>query len=253
MTQIEPDFIQGRRALIDLVAETRSRAVRVALFGTQLHRPDPDARETSDRRTKNLRVLVDTVDWIERVSELLTTGKDPWGELDARLCEWLNDQTSRTANFPERIRGLAKVSQLVKTAAETKPADLGRALEAHYDYRRSGLMDAVTAFCDGMWATMDAEREEDLALAAKTGDAIQKALSELERIGKHVRLVSLNAAVEAARMGDAGRGMSVLSVEFKVLAEQVQTLAASAQDEISNLTKNRNEQVSDRSAPKKVA
>ena len=61
--------------------------------------------------------------------------------------------------------------------------------------------------------------------------------TRLEKIGKHVRLVSLNASVEASRVGDAGRGLGVIATEFKSLAEEIQGLASNARSNIDDLVK----------------
>ena len=69
-------------------------------------------------------------------------------------------------------------------------------------------------------------------------EAIGKTLTRLEHIGKHVRLVSLYASVEASRVGDAGRGLGVIAVEFKTLAEEIQMLAVTARADIAEMTQN---------------
>ena len=79
----DSDLVAQRRALIDLIAETRSRSIRVALFGSLLHRTDPDGLETDEQRSSNLRVLLDTVRWIDRVNKL-TMSKEIAGERRSR-------------------------------------------------------------------------------------------------------------------------------------------------------------------------
>ena len=97
-------------------------------------------------------------------------------------------------------------------------------------------MEAVTAICDAMWASIDQEREEQVKLAKATGKTTLQTLARLEDIGQHVHLVSLNASVESARLGDAGRGITVIAVEFKSLAEEIQSLSVSAKADIAKLT-----------------
>ena len=236
MTLDDADLAKSRRALIDLIATTRARSVRVALFGSLLHRPDPDGAESAEEREAQVNVLIDTVRWIERVAVLLEKGTDPWNEIPDNLCQWVFTFVDERPVPVKKIREMANISSAVANAAKVGATDLGQALRDHYAIRRDGFMDAVTEFCDGIWAAIDQERDEDIARAAATGKAIQIALSRLEGIGKHVRLVSLNASVEAARIGESGLGIGVIASEFKTLAEEIQALAVSASTDISNLT-----------------
>jgi methyl-accepting chemotaxis protein len=50
--------------------------------------------------------------------------------------------------------------------------------------------------------------------------SVKDATATLNQLGMKVRLLSLNASVEAARAGDAGRGFSVIAEEIRTLAEQ---------------------------------
>jgi methyl-accepting chemotaxis protein len=50
--------------------------------------------------------------------------------------------------------------------------------------------------------------------------SVKDATATLNQLGMKVRLLSLNASVEAARAGDAGRGFSVIAEEIRALAEQ---------------------------------
>lgn len=50
--------------------------------------------------------------------------------------------------------------------------------------------------------------------------SVKDATAALNELGMKVRLLSLNASVEAARAGDAGRGFSVIAEEVRALAEQ---------------------------------
>jgi methyl-accepting chemotaxis protein len=53
---------------------------------------------------------------------------------------------------------------------------------------------------------------------------ILSAVAQAETVGRSIHLIAFNAAIEAARVGDAGRGFKVISSEVQLLAAKTQTL-----------------------------
>jgi len=233
----DTNLIQQRRQLIDQIAVTRARSIRVALFGTQLHRPDPEIELTEERRAEQVDVLLDTAHWLERTAQVLETGSDPEADIPQELSSWLRELVAEHPEVIRQVRRVTNASARVAEAARDKTTDLGPALAAHYEARRQGFMDVVSDFCDAIWSSIEHAREQEVERAIETGRTIQKTLGRLERIGQHVHLVSLNASVESARLGDAGKGITVIAVEFKSLAEEIEKLATTARGDIETLTK----------------
>lgn len=50
---------------------------------------------------------------------------------------------------------------------------------------------------------------------------INACIKEIQKIANQTNLIAINSAIEAARVGDAGRGFSVISKEVKNLSEDV--------------------------------
>ncbi|MEM6275844.1 MAG: methyl-accepting chemotaxis protein [Pseudomonadota bacterium] len=73
-------------------------------------------------------------------------------------------------------------------------------------------------------AALDAVREVFITGVLKRqayhASASSDMLSELERINRSVQLLAVNAAIEAARVGDAGRGFAVIATEVRGLSRR---------------------------------
>jgi hypothetical protein len=122
----------------------------------------------------------------------------------------------------------ATTVKAIKTRANTREA----LLEQHMLIARGSFAESVVRVCEMLWEDLDSRRLADLERATTAATALAGRLGRLEHIGKHVRLVSLNASVEAARAGENGKGLMVIAQEFKSLAEEIQGLARSAREDM---------------------
>ena len=233
----ESELFAYRRKAIDLVATTRARAIRAALFGAYLFRTNPLGVEPEAQRAEWRKILRAQYDALDR-ARALVEGSDPDGVIPSDVCTWIGSHGRANPAHAAAFRQMADLTYaIVQTAEQDDIQALQAALADHFAFGRGGFFETVTEFCDGLWADLDAQRHADVAQALATGDTISKTLTRLEHIGKHVRLVFINASVEASRVGDAGRGLGVIAIEFKTLAEEIQRLATTARNDISGMTK----------------
>ncbi|MBN3762581.1 methyl-accepting chemotaxis protein [Burkholderia sp. Ac-20365] len=81
-------------------------------------------------------------------------------------------------------------------------------------------------------ATFERWHEQMISLMAQNHDMHNKN-NELSSIVRHVLIVSLNASIEAARAGTAGRGFSIVASEVRALAARSQELSKSYHDSLN--------------------
>jgi chromosome segregation ATPase len=79
--------------------------------------------------------------------------------------------------------------------------------------------------------TFERWHEQMISLMAQNRDMHSKN-QELSSIVQHVLIVSLNASIEAARAGAAGKGFSIVASEVRTLASRSQELSKSYRDSL---------------------
>lgn len=125
------------------------------------------------------------------------------------------------------VKSLAAVSQLEQALSRTNQARSLLNVSAQQGREVSHQMAHLTAS-----AQMAKEAKTQTEQAFTALNLITEALRAIDQISAKTNMIALNASIEAARAGDAGRGFSVVADEVRSLADQ--TLVAAKT--ISGLT-----------------
>jgi methyl-accepting chemotaxis protein len=89
-----------------------------------------------------------------------------------------------------------------------------------------GLNEVSAAIAAFFLELSEKERAEDLK---RTNNIAM----EIGKIGRVINMVATNASIEAARVGDAGKGFTVIADEVKTLSTRVSSLSVSLTDRLS--------------------
>lgn len=82
--------------------------------------------------------------------------------------------------------------------------------------------------------TLNKTNDEIIALASSS-DVISKVLSEISSIADQTNLLALNAAIEAARAGEQGRGFAVVADEVRALANRTKESTEKVNETLAKL------------------
>ena len=167
-----------------------------------------------------------------RYDEALAQASEAHGQDRARYEAAAGAQAARASELTNEVERLQATLAGESAALAQAHSALGEARSRHDELlAHAKRIETEAARLKAFGATFERWHEQMISLMAQNQDMHRKN-HELARIVNHVLMVSLNASIEAARAGAAGRGFSIVAGEVRALATRSQELSKSYRDSL---------------------
>jgi len=174
----------------------------------------------------------DLVSKVLRSTQQVATAAEELSAVSEQTNQGIREQLSQTDQVATAVNEMsATVQEVARSAAATSDATRSAQEESHTGHRVvQDTVRTINALAEEIRGTATSVRK----LGADS-ENIGKVLDVIRAVAEQTNLLALNAAIEAARAGEQGRGFAVVADEVRTLAGRTQQSTQEIQSIIASL------------------
>ena len=178
--------------------------------------------------------MTETLENIANAANLFCADDDN-GEMEPAVREALTQSKAVHEQHKKHLNlFLSKARNLSHPSAKEDPRHLSR-IQSLSHFVATDLLKTLNEINEGIRRALEETITMRKEQAAVTKQIVSESITHIEEVSMSVRLIAINAGVEAAHAGDAGLGFSVIANEIKRLGESTNDAAQKLKNEITRL------------------
>ena len=229
--------------LAHFTAKDLSREARInATFNQEVH----DMLTVIDQFRENIRIALNEVKQSSLESGNVAAS---FGQASRLIGRHVEEETALAAQAGATAESISRAVAELSADADRTARDMSAARQELAQTRKE-VQAMINQVADSI-RTGDALAEK-LTRLADAATKVNQVLTTVSEVAEQTNLLALNAAIEAARAGEQGRGFAVVADEVRKLAERTQRSVAEIGETLSGINQSVAETTRDMSAQSEV-